>query len=194
MFYTYLHKTAAGEVFYVGKGKDRRAWVHSGRNRSASWHQMVSSRGLQVEILAHWPTEAEAFEHEKFLISCFKDMGSCLLNATNGGGGASGMKQSHQSNALRAAALVGRKRSPEVGQKIAERLRGRQRPVVPEVEARRVAAATAARARKVRCVDTGQVFSSLTEAAKFFGGNAGNICSAASGSKPKAYGCSWEYA
>lgn len=194
MFYTYLHKTVDGEVFYVGKGKAHRAWAKSGRNRSAAWHEMVSRRGLIVEICAYWPTEKEAYEHEKVLLACFKDMGAKLLNMTAGGGGASGMKQTLESNALRAAALLGRKRPPEIGQKIAEKLRGRARVVIPEIEARRVAAAIKARARRIRCVDTGQVFASLSDAAKFVSGSPGNICSVANGARAKAYGYVWEYA
>ena len=40
--------------------------------------------------MANWENESEAFEHEKFLIWCFKDMGIKLANLTDGGEGASG--------------------------------------------------------------------------------------------------------
>ena len=37
--------------------------------------------------MANWDTKKEAFDHEKLLISCFKDMGHPLINKTSGGAG-----------------------------------------------------------------------------------------------------------
>lgn len=192
--YTYIHKTNDGSVFYVGKGRGRRAWVHSGRNRSQSWRDHTKAHGLQVELCGRWETELEAFEHEKFLIAFFKDMGFVLLNKTNGGGGAGGMKQSKESNALRSAALLGRKRPADVGVKIAERLKGRSRDVIPEIEAKRVAAAIAAKSKPVVCVDTGRVFPSLTEAARELGKSIAPISMALSGKRQTAHGFQWRFA
>lgn len=193
-FYTYIHMADDGEVFYVGKGKGRRAWVHSGRNRSVRWHEFVKSRGLRVEVCATWPTEVQAYEHEKFLISCLESMGKTLLNVTKGGGGASGMTQSKASNALRSSALIGRKRSPEVGQKIAAALRGRTRPVVANVEARRIAACVAAKAKRVLCVETGEVFDSLSDAARSLHASIAPISMALNGKRETAHGYHWRLA
>jgi hypothetical protein len=86
MYYTYLHSTSDGSVFYVGKGREERAYTK--HDRSVAWKEHVKkSQGYAVSILADWPKEEEAFEHEKFLISCFKDMGHNLLNLTSGGKG-----------------------------------------------------------------------------------------------------------
>lgn len=193
-YYTYIHKTKDGKVFYVGKGQGPRARVHSGKNRSKRWHEMVAARGLRVEICAHWGTEREAYDHERFLIWCFLDMGFELLNQTKGGGGASGMTQSAESNALRSKALTGRKRPPEIGQKIAEKLRGRARPVIKEIEEKRVAAAIAAKAKKVLCVDTGEVFDSLSAAARKIGGSIAPISMALHGRRSTAHGYRWRFA
>jgi hypothetical protein len=96
MHYTYVHYRASdGLPFYVGKGKGRRAWSH--QNRNQHWKNTCSKHGIKVQIAAEWKTESEAFEHEKFLILCFKDMGVCLVNQTNGGEGASGLKWSEES-------------------------------------------------------------------------------------------------
>lgn len=88
-FYTYIHfRESDGLPYYAGKGKDRRAWSHKGR--SEYWKRTTNKHGKRVEIAAKWPTEADAFEHEKFLIACFRDLGYPLVNLTDGGEGPSG--------------------------------------------------------------------------------------------------------
>jgi hypothetical protein len=87
--YTYIHRRESDNaIFYVGKGKDRRAWENTGR--SEHWRRVKAKHGCKVEIVAPWDTDAEACEHEIFLIACFKDMGCPLVNKTNGGEGMSG--------------------------------------------------------------------------------------------------------
>lgn len=98
-FYTYSHtRNDTGAVFYVGKGKDRRAYSKSDRNKH--WQNIVAKHGHTVHIASRWSTETEAFEHEKFLIACFKDMGAALCNITDGGEGSSGhvMSVEHKAN------------------------------------------------------------------------------------------------
>jgi len=91
MFYTYAHYKPDNSVFYIGKGQRRRAW--SNKNRNPHWRNVVAKHGEpKVEVLAQWATEQEAFEHEKFLIWCFRDMGCSMANITDGGDGASGYK------------------------------------------------------------------------------------------------------
>lgn len=83
--YTYLHtRNDTGAVFYIGKGSGSRAHAE-GRNEH--WNRVVAKYGYTVHILAKWETEKEAFEHEKFLILCFKDLGAPLTNMTDGGDG-----------------------------------------------------------------------------------------------------------
>jgi len=91
MFYTYAHYKPDNSVFYIGKGQGRRAFDKI--SRSKKWKELVAKEGdYKVEILAQWPTEQEAFEHEIFLIECFKDMGANLVNVSKGGYGASGYR------------------------------------------------------------------------------------------------------
>lgn len=91
MFYTYAHYKPDNSVFYIGKGRGRRAWEKS--SRSKRWKQLVQEVGdHKVEILAQWSTEQEAFDHEIFLIACFRDMGVDLINVSKGGYGASGYR------------------------------------------------------------------------------------------------------
>ena len=91
MFYTYAHFRPDNLVFYIGKGRGRRAW--SEKNRNPHWHHVTAKHGEhKVEVLAQWPTEQEAFDHEKFLIWCFRDMGYSMANIADGGEGSSGYK------------------------------------------------------------------------------------------------------
>jgi hypothetical protein len=91
MFYTYAHYTPQGRLFYIGKGQGDRA--HTFYQRGIYWKNIVQKYGNpNIEILANWDVEQDAFDHEKFLISCFKDMGYKLANLTDGGEGTSGYK------------------------------------------------------------------------------------------------------
>ena len=95
MFYTYAHYTPEGRLFYIGKGNGRRAHSHVGRN--VYWRRVVEKYGNpDVQILANWQTEQEAFDHEILLISCFKDLGHKLANLSNGGEGPSGVKHTEE--------------------------------------------------------------------------------------------------
>jgi len=95
VFYTYAHSTPEGRLFYIGKGHGRRAYIYHKRNNY--WNHVVAKYGKPtVQILADWKTEQEAFEHESFLIQCFRDMGYKLANLTDGGEGPSGMQHSEE--------------------------------------------------------------------------------------------------
>lgn len=102
-FYTYILKNPLKNMipFYVGKGKDNRAFRHF---KSVDWKESTSNphkkhiikqikeSGLvpEVEIFNHI-SEQEAFEHEKILIQKYKRSvdGGVLTNICLGGEGAS---------------------------------------------------------------------------------------------------------
>jgi hypothetical protein len=108
MYYTYAHYTPKGEIFYIGKGKDERAFSRS--DRSYKWREVVkNARGIIVQILADWNTEKEAFDHEKLLVSCFKDMGANLVNQTDGGAGVKNYMQSPESREKKSLLMRGYK-------------------------------------------------------------------------------------
>ena len=94
-FYTYAHSKPNGSLFYIGKGQKNRAYTYG--NRSEYWKRIVNKHGNPtVEILAYWKTAEEAYDHEKLLISCFRDMGYKLANLSDGGEGATGTKHSQE--------------------------------------------------------------------------------------------------
>lgn len=147
MFYTYAHYKPDGSIFYIGKGKGKRAY--DSIRRSVYWKRVVEKYGNpNIEILAYWKTDIEALSHEKLLISCFKDMGHKLVNLTNGGEGVSGYKHTEQalekmrgrtgekspmfgkpkSNSIKlmiSKANSGKVRTEEHKQKISNRFKGR---------------------------------------------------------------------
>lgn len=91
-FYVYLHRRKTdNKVFYVGKGKGKRAYRPYGRNRR--WTSTAKKHGFCVEIVFDNLTESEAFELE---IETIKEMRyifqETLCNMTDGGEGGSGFK------------------------------------------------------------------------------------------------------
>ena len=68
MAYVYGHyKADTGELFYIGKGTGRRAWVT--RKRNAHWNATVAKHGVVVKILEDGLTDERAYERERELIA-----------------------------------------------------------------------------------------------------------------------------
>jgi hypothetical protein len=230
MFCTYSHHKPDGALFYIGKGSLKRA--HAKDNRNPHWKNIVAKHGYKVEILAQWPTEVEAFEHEKFLISCFRDMGFTLANITSGGEGISGHKHSFETRAklstfhklfqntdrMKSVRIANGERSKLPERRAAHSALVKQQMSSPENRERSRAGAlklasdpsfiAAQRERALKrmqdpkfrymmatpcvCVETGQVFKSQADAAKFVGGRPQTISRAASGKRQTAYGYHWK--
>lgn len=94
-YYTYIHATPDGDIFYVGKGTGRR--VYSMGDRTVHWKSIVEKNdGVLMKIVARFETESEAFEHEKLLIDLYKNKGCELVNLTEGGSGPLGYVQSEE--------------------------------------------------------------------------------------------------
>lgn len=202
MFYTYLHRRLSdGVPFYIGKGT-RRDRMTLPTGRSERWTRTVAKHGFKAEVVARWPTEREAFDHEKFLIRCFRDMGFDICNHTDGGEGASGFKQSEATKALRNGKLRGRRKPAET---IARMRIAKAGTVISEEQRQQISATLSGRypggknpnAKPVRCVDTDVVFASMVEAATWLQSightkaSFKSVHAAASGTKKTAYGYAW---
>jgi hypothetical protein len=84
--YVYFHiNLVSNEVFYVGKGKGRRAWKKT--SRSEHWYNVVNKYGYRVDIIHDNLSEKRAFDWEKLYISMFGRKN--LVNHTDGGEGQS---------------------------------------------------------------------------------------------------------
>ena len=147
MFYTYAHyKANTGEIFYIGKGQGERH-LHTFNRKNPHWQRTVKKYGFTSEILANWETEAEAFEHEKLLIACFKDIGIKLTNMTDGGEGGSGRVWSDELKAKVSKSLTGIKRSAETKNKISAAVKGR---IVSEATRKKMSDSAKRRIQKKR--------------------------------------------
>ena len=92
-YLTYAHYKPNNEVFYIGKGSEFRA--STTKNRNKQWHDVVAEcGGFKTEILGRWETEAEALDHERFLIDCFRSIKAPLVNITSGVQGVHGLRHS----------------------------------------------------------------------------------------------------
>lgn len=80
MYYVYVHKKYDGTVFYVGKGKNKRAWSQHSRNRF--WRNITSKQQWSVEIVADGLQEWYALELETELIYLYgkRSDGGSLVN------------------------------------------------------------------------------------------------------------------
>lgn len=91
-FYVYVHRRLdTGDIFYVGKGSNDRAWSSTGRN--SYWKSVVNKSGFDAEILVGNITEKSAYSIEREMISLLRKLNVKLTNLSDGGeGGASGYK------------------------------------------------------------------------------------------------------
>lgn len=119
-FYVYLHRRATdGRVFYVGKGKGKRAYDRSSRNNY--WLSTVAKHGYTVEYVVSDVQEWYAMEVERDQISYYgRDQ---LCNMTDGGDGAAGLAVSPETRAAKAAIQRGRRHDAETRKKISDGLR-----------------------------------------------------------------------
>lgn len=111
-----------GKVFYVGKGKDRRAWSKQYRNKF--WCNVANKHGHSVELLFQGLTEEDAFQAEIDVITELRYFGEQLTNMTNGGEGSSGRVLTEEQKRA-----IGEKsratKTPEVRAKISKAAKGR---------------------------------------------------------------------
>lgn len=98
IFYVYLHKRPTdGSVFYVGKGKNKRAWTKKSRNNH--WNNVVKKYGgFDVEIVVDNLTEQESFRVEAEQIAIYGI--DNLTNQTLGGISTTGMVHSEETRKL----------------------------------------------------------------------------------------------
>jgi hypothetical protein len=121
-FYVYLHRTAdTDRVFYVGKGRARRAHTRSGR--SALWKRIADKHGFVVEFVAQGLTEQAAFALETATIAARKG----LCNFTAGGEGISGYRHTDETRERIRIAHSGRAQPRELVERRAKLLTGKKR-------------------------------------------------------------------
>ena len=95
IYYVYEHiRLDTNQVFYVGKGKNKRCY--SNKNRNKHWHNITEKHGYSVNIIVENVDEELSFLIEKELISKYKKLNQSLVNYTDGGEGFSGAKHTQE--------------------------------------------------------------------------------------------------
>lgn len=115
--YVYVHRRMTdGVVFYVGKGRGRRAWSSSGRNNW--WKNVAAKHGFGVKIAKAEMPEPCALSFERCLIAAIgRDN---LTNLVDGGGGITGWKHSDEAKAKIGRHWKGREFTPKMREALAE--------------------------------------------------------------------------
>ena len=94
MFYVYEHiRNDTNAIFYVGKGKNNRAYTK--RDRNEYWKNIVNKTEYTVRFVAKDLDEELAYLVEEERIDQLKRLGIKLTNLTLGGEGASGGENHH---------------------------------------------------------------------------------------------------
>jgi hypothetical protein len=119
----YVHARPDGSVFYVGKGKEKRANTLSGRTFHHS--NVVKKYGAENILVGFMEcsTEKTALELEIGLIKCFRRSGVHIVNITSGGEGVSGFKHSQETIERIAAKNRNRVYSPSERKRISDSLK-----------------------------------------------------------------------
>lgn len=111
--YVYVHrKKTDGRIFYVGKGRNKRAWKKT--QRSDWWKRIEAKHGRTVEIVLRGMTDDQAFQLEKELIDWLGIENLC--NLRDGGDGGYAMKP--ETKAKMSAMHKGRVVSAETREKM----------------------------------------------------------------------------
>ncbi len=201
-YYTYAHFTAdTKKLFYIGKGKDKRAF--SSLNRNRWWQRKVDKHGgFIVEILAEGGTEKEALEHEKFLIDCLEATGHCLTNIQKSiGKETEGRKFSLETRKRMSAATLKRWESLSEEQKekrsafFSELLKGKNKTEQHKaaLSKARTGIQVPSTWKQIRCKTTNVIYPSLTEAALATGCDASHIVKCCKGKLKQTKKKEFEY-
>lgn len=201
-YYTYVHYTAdTKELFYVGKGQKNRHKQDKDRNRW--WHNKVNKHGGFIsQIMSYWETEAEALDHEKFLIDCLEDIGTKLTNITKARGKEAGGKKLSPETCLKWGkaskkkwAALDEDTRKEWGQAISKANKGRQKTEEHKrnLSVSRTGIKVPSIWKPIKCVTNDTVYPSLTEAAKATGCDPSHIVKCCKGKLKKTNNMEFVY-
>lgn len=161
-YYVYSHTKPDGTIFYIGKGRARRAYRKC--NRSLFWKR-VSKDGYSVSIIRRGLTEVESFRIESNLIHLIgrRDLNTgTLVNHTYGGEGTSGHKHTDDFKKKASIRNKGKVLSEDHKKKISKSSAGKVIPESHKTALRKLS-------RGVICLDDNIIHESTGAAAIFYG-------------------------
>jgi group I intron endonuclease len=123
-YYVYVHiRPDTKSIFYVGKGKGKRAWHYHNRNKH--WQRIVNKNGgeFEVNLLAEGLTDEQAIGKERFYIALYGRQNLC--NLTDGGESNEGWVPSIETRNRISASNKGRIMSPETRKKLSRAITGK---------------------------------------------------------------------
>jgi len=100
-FVVYIHKRPDGTPFYIGKGRQRRAFDFAPSRRTTHHKNIVAKYGREnIHIyVIDCESEDHAFSLETAMIACYRKESVALVNLTDGGEGVSGREVSERQQA-----------------------------------------------------------------------------------------------
>jgi hypothetical protein len=134
IYYVYQYLREDNTPYYIGKGKEKRAWAS---HRRSNGSQLLPTDKSRIQIIQDGLTEKEAHDLETELIKKYglKSEGGILVNLTYGGEGRSPGPELRD---LFRRQQTGRKRSPrteEHRKNLSKSLKGQSKPRSPEHQA-----------------------------------------------------------
>lgn len=103
-YYVYIHRKLDGSIFYVGKGRGKRA---TNLSRRSAWHKsVVAKHGISIEFLYTELLDEEAKWLEIATIAHLRELGEPLTNLTDGGDGVEGLHNPHTAESRRKISLA----------------------------------------------------------------------------------------
>lgn len=205
IYYVYTHyRPDKGVCFYVGKGKRRRAWNMHQRN---PWHKAITSKltsmGLcvDVRIIQDNMSHEDALALEAATIAHYGKAN--LTNLADGGCGPKGSKRTPEQienirearrlyplsdEAKRRIGASSKLRKNRLGQKASPETRASLREIGLKPENKKrffqyTHLGPMALSKRVICVDDGNVFESVSAAAKHYGIKSGALSELCNGKK-----------
>jgi len=203
IFYIYAHYTKdTKELFYIGKGKNNRAYIKTKRN--PLWTNISNKHGFLICILEVNLNEIDAYSLEEKYIKELRPRANISIGGKNH---FSGYKRSPESVAKGAAKasitmLAKKFKQPEeVRRKIAATLRGRVGcrlgSKASEETKRKIGIKSKGRIskmrKKVKCLDNDIVFDSIATAAKWCNGATTHISACCCGKAKTHKQLRWVY-
>jgi hypothetical protein len=165
-FYVYRYRIIeTKEVIYIGKGSGNR--YKDVKDRNQFFLSMYNTHNCEVQILCNYMTEEEAFELEKLLISYYRLYSNCrLTNVCDGGQGASGYHMPPEQRA-RYSEMNSGAGNGNYGHKWTQEMKDSLSQ--KQKNSGRYLGAQNPNSKKVRCIETGEIFLTMSEAAKSYG-------------------------